>query len=197
MHDESNGTAPADPSTQKATTPWSIYDVDTSDPASELVQRSGATRADIVQISRLMQAMVDLRAAEDEAAANARRCMNLNQTDMRAVQYLIATGNQGIMPTASALAQHLEVSTASVTKMLDRLEKDGHIQRRPHPTDRRALAIELSQDTRDSAMQRVGKTQGRRFYAAARLTPAEREVVIRFLTETADDLHGHSPPGSQ
>ena len=58
--------------------------------------------------------------------------------------------------------------------------------RLPHPSDRRSLAIEVTEDTRRVARQAVGRTHARRFDAAARLTPQEREIVTRFL----DDLAG-------
>ncbi|NKF33888.1 MarR family transcriptional regulator, partial [Pseudomonas sp. BGM005] len=39
-----------------------------------------------------------------------------------------------------------------------------------------------------AAMDTVGKQQAKRFYSAARLTPAERDVVIRFLSDMADEI---------
>lgn len=58
----------------------------------------------------------------------------------------------------------------------------------PHPTDRRALAISITPETHQAAMQTVGRQQAKRFHAAARLTPAERDVVIRFLRDMAQEI---------
>jgi DNA-binding MarR family transcriptional regulator len=38
----------------------------------------------------------------------------------------------------------LGTDTAGMTKLLDRLEDKGLLQRRPHPDDRRAIIIELT-----------------------------------------------------
>ena len=90
--------------------------------------------------------------------------------------------------TAGHLASHLGISTASTTKLLDRLQSGGHITRNPHPTDRRALQISVTPETRRSAHETVGRHHARRYHTAARLTPAERDIVIRFLRDMADEI---------
>ena len=60
--------------------------------------------------------------------------------------------------------------------------------RAPHPNDRRALTITVTEETREAAMQTVGRLQSKRFHAAARLTSEERAVVIRFLDDMADEI---------
>ncbi|WP_336501966.1 MarR family winged helix-turn-helix transcriptional regulator [Microbacterium paraoxydans] len=166
----------------------SIYDVDASDPRSTLVDRSGVAPEDLRQIGRLMEALGGLREAEQRLSQASRRYMQLNETDMRALHYLIVCDNRAVVATPSGIAHHLGVSTAATTKLLDRLEKGGHIRRAPHPTDRRALAITITPETRHAAMETVGRQQAKRFYAAARLSAAEREVVIRFLLDMTEEI---------
>jgi len=165
-----------------------IYDVDVSDPRSELVDRSALSDADVKQISALMSALGGLRDAERKLSEASLRFMKLNQTDMRALHFLIACENTAVTATPGAIATHLAISTASTTKLLDRLERGGHITRAPHPSDRRALAIAITPTTRQSAMETVGRQQARRFTAAARLTPAERDTVTRFLTDMTTQI---------
>lgn len=166
----------------------SLYDVDSSDPNSELIDRSGHSPEDVAQIGRLMVALADLRTAEDLLSEASTRYMKLNKTDMRALHFLIVSANLEELVTPGALAIHLEISTASVTKLLDRLERAGHITREPHPSDRRALSVKITPATHRSALETVGRHQARRFGAAARLSPAEREVVIGFLEDMTEDL---------
>lgn len=177
-------------STQAANTalPPSIYDVDASDPASKLVDRSEMDPEDVRQIGSVMAALGRLREAEQLLSDASLKYMKLNQTDMRALHYLIVAANTGTVTTPGAIAAHLKISTASTTKLLDRLERAGHITRSPHPSDRRALAIAITEVTRESAMNTVGRQQSKRFYSAARLNSAEREVVIRFLDDMAEQL---------
>lgn len=165
-----------------------IYDVEANDPRSALVDRSGVAPEDLQQIALVMGALGELREAEQKLSRASRRYMQLNETDMRALHYLIVCANRHAIATPGGIAQHLAISTASTTKLLDRLEKGGHIVRSPHPTDRRALAITITEETRHAAMQTVGRQQAKRFYAAARLTREERAVVIRFLEDMTQEI---------
>lgn len=165
-----------------------IYDVDVSDPSGELVDRTGMAADDIAQVTALMRALGGLRRAEDALAEASLRYMKLNRTDMRALHFLIACENNEAVATPGALSSHLGISSASTTKMLDRLERGGHITRAAHPTDRRALSIAITPETRRAAMATVGRQQAKRFYAAARLTAPERDVVIRFLDDMAAEI---------
>lgn len=171
-----------------------IYDVDVSDPRGELVDRSGLAEEDVRQISGLMQALGGLRDAEQRLSEASLRYMKLNTTDMRALHFLIACENSGIIVTPGAISTHLGISTASTTKLLDRLERGSHITRSPHPSDRRALAIAITRETRHSAIETVGRQHARRFIAAARLSADERETVRRFLVDmTAEIALGDEP----
>lgn len=174
-----------------------LYDVDSSDPRSTLIDRSGVDPEDLRQIAQVMGALGELRDAEQKLSLASRRYMRLNDTDMRALHYLIVSENRGGTATPGAIATHLGISTASTTKLLDRLEKGGHIRRAPHPTDRRALAISITPETRRAAMETVGKQQAKRFYSAARLTSEERDVVIRFLSDMAQEIAIRDEPWAQ
>lgn len=174
-----------------------IYDVESSDPRSSLVDRSGVAPEDMRQIAQLMGALGELREAEQKLSVASRRYMKLNDTDMRALHYLIVCANRDAVATPGGIASHLGISTASTTKLLDRLEKGGHIRRAPHPTDRRALAITITPETRHAAMETVGRQQAKRFYSAARLSPEERDVVIRFLTDMTQEITLRDEPWAQ
>ena len=110
---------------------------------------------------------------------------------------VFAAGHRGEVFTPGQRAKNGGNSPASVTKMLDRLEAGGHITRQAHPTDRRSQAVEVTPETHVAAREQVGRHHAARFEAARRLTPEEREVVIRFLGGTADDLESSiTPPDS-
>jgi DNA-binding MarR family transcriptional regulator len=165
-----------------------VYDVDSNDPDSRLIDRAHYSKDEIAQISAVMQALGELREAENRLRDASLEYMKLGQTDMRAIHFLIVAENSQQVVTASALAVHLGISSASTTKLVDRLERAGHLTRSPHPTDRRSQVLRITPETRKSAMETVGVQHARRFHSAARLTPDEREVVIRFLRDMAHEL---------
>lgn len=166
----------------------SLYDVNSGDPRSELVDRSGMAPEDVHQITRLMNALSGLRNKEKVLAEASEKYMQLNNQDMRALHFLIVANHRAEVVTPGMLGTHLEMSPASITKLLNRLEKAAHIIRKVHPVDRRAFSIEVTDETRASAMETVGRKQAKRFQAAARLSREERQVVIDFLEDMAREL---------
>lgn len=174
---------------EEGPTVWSrLYDVEKNDPDSTLIDRTELSPEDVRDISTVMAALGRLRDAEQVLSEAGQKYMRLGRSDMRALHFLIVAKNMNTVVTPSAIASHLGISSASTTKLLDRLEEAGHIARAPHPTDRRALAITISDETREAAMQTVGRLQAQRFHAAARLTRSERAVVIRFLDDMTDQI---------
>lgn len=180
----------------------SVYHVESSDPDSILLDRSHLSADDIAQINRLMSALGSLRLAEQRLSEASTKYMKLNQTDMRALHFLIVAHNRGELATPGAISAHLSISTASTTKLLDRLARGGHITREAHPSDRRALVIRVTPETHASARDTVGRQHAKRFTSAARLSPDEREVVIGFIEDMAREISTGSeswasPPDGQ
>lgn len=156
------------------------------DPRQELVDYSGMDEAEIAQIVRVLVGIREWREAEQRLSLRSRSHMKLNETDMKALRFLVVSKNQGQVVTPGSLAEHLSISTASTTKLLDRLESAGHIERAPHPSDRRALMITITQSTHEEVRESVGRSHARRFEVASALSPEDREVVIRFLANMSD-----------
>jgi DNA-binding MarR family transcriptional regulator len=79
----------------------------------------------------------------------------------------------------SALSGALLVATGTMTGRLDRLEKLELIRRVPHPTDRRALEIELTPHGRELVDQAIGEHLAREHDWLSVLTGEEREQLVR------------------
>ena len=166
----------------------SMFSMAASDPHQELIDYSDLEAQDIEEIDALMEALSRLRAAEKALSEASLRYMELSETDMRALHFAIVSENMGSEATPGAIARTLGISSASTTKLLDRLENAGHIERLQHPTDRRALVVRVDPSTRATAMRTIGAQQARRVDAARRLGSAERRIVIGFLEDMASDL---------
>jgi DNA-binding MarR family transcriptional regulator len=182
-----------DPDTRQDAEP-SMMDPRVMDPHQEIVRRAGMDDADVDQVVGVLEALRRWRETERRTSEASRRYMKLGDTDMRALRFIIAMKNHGRVVTPGAIAEHLGITTASTTKLIDRLAVGNHVRRFPHPSDRRSLAIEVTEETRRAARESVGRSHARRFDAAARLSAAEREIVTRFLHDLAgtdqDTDHG-------
>ena len=104
--------------------------------------------------------------------------MDMNATDLAALRMLIMREQRGESVSPHELAEHLRISTASTTKLLDRLTLSGHLERKPHPRDRRARVVVLTQASRDEFYQ----------HFSARLR-AMRGVTERYVERRAQGRH--------
>lgn len=88
----------------------------------------------------------------------------------------------------SALRDRLGVSARTITVLVDGLEKEGFVRRVPHPRDRRATVIELTEAGR-AAHRRVYATHADRAAALfASLAPDDQRDLARTLARLAESL---------
>ncbi|MFF2052199.1 MarR family winged helix-turn-helix transcriptional regulator [Leifsonia sp. NPDC058194] len=172
----------------------SMVDPRIIDPRQELVRHDDLSETELTEVVGVLNAIRDWREAEQRLSFESRSKMHLNETDMKALRYIIASMNAEVAVTAGALAEHLHISTASTTKLLDRLEASGHVVRRPHPTDRRAVTVQITPETHREVRRTMGMQHARRFEVVRALTSAERAVVTRFLTDLSETTLVIAPP---
>ena len=91
-------------------------------------------------IASLRALSTELDRLDDVAA----RRYGLNRTDMRALDIIGRLGP--LAPTD--LARLLGFTTGGTTTVVDRLEDAGFVHRRPDPSDRRRLLVEITDATR-------------------------------------------------
>src|SRR5919202_1858393 len=72
----------------------------------------------------------------------------LGRTDVRALVAIMDAARRGEALTAGRLGEAVELRSASVTALIDRLERVGHVRRVRDPADRRRVTLEMS----DAAM---------------------------------------------
>ncbi len=91
-------------------------------------------RARVRRATELIREFLDV---SEEFEAHVARQLTVNPTDLHAMQHLIMSGP--LSPTD--LARKLDISTAAVTSVVDRLEALDHVSRTQHPTDRRGIVV--------------------------------------------------------
>ncbi|MEJ1089565.1 MarR family transcriptional regulator [Microbacterium sp. Mu-80] len=155
-------------------------------PESDLIDRSGLSDQDVDQCYRVLEALREWQVASRALSEASKRYMKLNESDMRAIRMIIRATEQHQVVTPGDIAREVGISSASTTKLVDRLVAGGHLIRVPHPRDRRTTCLEVTESTRRSAHDTIGRQHARRFSAAAAMTPDDREAAIRFLGALAE-----------
>lgn len=87
-----------------------------------------------------------------------------------------------------ALAELLEVEPITVGRLIDRLEQSGLIERRPHPTDRRAWSLYLLPAAHPLLETLKGIAAQTRAELLQDMSDAEVDEALRLLAKMKDNL---------
>ncbi|HIV56664.1 MAG TPA: MarR family transcriptional regulator [Candidatus Stackebrandtia faecavium] len=163
-----------------------IADVSFFSSDSDLIDHADLSNEDRQQCVRVMEALREWQEAARTLSEASQRYMKLNESDMRAIRMMIRAEKQNQIVTPKDIAREVRISSASTTKLIDRLVAGQHVVRFPHPNDRRTTCIKVTEHTRRSAHETVGRQHARRFTVAASMSPKDRDTVIRFLADLTD-----------
>lgn len=114
--------------------------------------------------------------------------MDMNATDLAALRMLIMREQRGELVSPHDLADHLRISSASTTKLVDRLAASGHVERRAHPHDGRARVISLTELSRHTFHRHFRERLAAMKDVADGYGTQELALVSRFLEEVGDAI---------
>jgi DNA-binding MarR family transcriptional regulator len=134
----------------------------------------------------VLTALRDYRAAEAAMRRRTRSAMRMGETDLLAIRFLLKREGEGRTVSPKDLAAHLGISSASTTVLIDRLVRSGHVERRPHPTDRRALVIAPTIASDDEVRATLGEMHRRMIEVAEALDADDAAAVLGFLERMRD-----------
>ncbi|GAA4195957.1 hypothetical protein GCM10022219_21820 [Microbacterium oryzae] len=138
----------------------------------------------------LVRAIADLRQAEARLARRRQASRSLSELDLSAVRIVVDVANEGRELTPTEIAETLQVSSASITAVLRRLEDAGFAELRANPADRRSkfvVATDVGRSLNDPVADSVTR-------AAVDLTEGERMVVSRFLRRVTEEIDAALQP---
>ncbi|TLP96981.1 MarR family transcriptional regulator [Nesterenkonia salmonea] len=130
----------------------------------------------------LLSLLREYRGAEKAMRARTRKTMNMNETDLLALTFLVRQRSAGRICRQRDLAQALNMTPASTSALVDRLSRDGYIRRAPHPEDRRSVGLEILGETDREVKATLSGMHARMIHATEALTEAERAGAAKFLT---------------
>ncbi|WP_203919875.1 MarR family winged helix-turn-helix transcriptional regulator [Rugosimonospora africana] len=143
----------------------------------------------IVHLLRAVTVSLDAFGARF-AAAN-----GLHPTDLRAIIDLLDAERASVMATPGWLGERLSLNSASVTALVDRLERAGQVRREPHPHDRRRVRLVVSPEAKALGWAFFGPLMSRVVGMLDGYGETELAVVHRFLSETAGIVADVTGPG--
>lgn len=121
----------------------------------------------------------------------------LNRTDVRALVAIMDAARAGRPMTAGALGAAVELSSASVTALVDRLERVGHVERVRDEHDRRRVVLEMTPSAMAAGGEFFGGLQRDLVAAMSSYSDEELAVVRRFLGDMTEVIvrHQRAEPG--
>ncbi|MDR2256682.1 MAG: MarR family transcriptional regulator [Arthrobacter sp.] len=142
------------------------------------------------EVVRLLQ---DVTVASDRYVDAAARLEGLHRTDLHALSAVVRHQDANEPLTISALAQRLDLSAPATTALVDRMERNGHVERQRSERDRRRVTLASTESAR-SAGARLFAPLGRAVSEVAeRYTDEELALVARFLDEAAEAITAAGP----
>lgn len=127
-------------------------------------------------LSRLRDCGAAMQALGARFAAQAA----VHPTDLHALDQLSRCGADA--PTVGELGTVLELSSAAVTGLVDRLERAGHVERFGDPTDRRRVRVRMTESAHTLAGEVFGTYGARLRTALDDFTAEELATVAAFLS---------------
>jgi DNA-binding MarR family transcriptional regulator len=145
----------------------------------------------------VLEALRGYRAAEMAMRRRTRDSMSMSENELLALRLLLRARREAHAVTPMELAKYLGVSTPSVTAMLDRLARAGHVERHPHPQDRRSVVVESTPLAEQRVRETLGLMHRRMMDAVDGMSEEQRAHVVDFLQRmrtAVDDIA--APPGA-
>ncbi|TNH29366.1 MarR family transcriptional regulator [Micromonospora orduensis] len=115
----------------------------------------------------------------------------LNPTDLQALIAVMDAELLGDPITPGRLGEQLNLSSGSVTALIDRLERAGHIRRDRDTADRRKVLLHYADQGAALAMEFFRPLGARTDTVMDRFSEDELEVVQRFMAAMSESIRTH------
>ena len=150
-----------------------------------------AEEQEVPELAEVTVAVQHLVSAARELSARTSRELGVNSTDMAALSLLEQNGPMG----AVELATSLGIRSASVTVLIDRLERAGHAERLRSSADRRRIVVATTPSAHRASLSAVLPTILAIDEISRGLDPDEERVVQRYLAAVTQAMRGSRTGG--
>ncbi len=139
------------------------------------------------------ECIVGIVRAGEAFVALANRALSGYQLSPAARQALAVLDGAGEPLSPTEIARRLIVTTASVTSLLDTLERRGLVERRADPADRRRLLVAITPPAQDLVRQYVPEVVALQAAVMTGIGEEDRQHLIAILTRIREAIAAASP----
>lgn len=136
--------------------------------------------------------LYEMLLASEEAGRVMAAQLGVGVNDATALQRLLTHGPEGPVDLGRALG----IGSAAATILADRLERAGHVERRPHPDDRRRLQLVPTAHAEREAQRVIGPLLLLLQEAVGEFGEQDLVVIGRFLTAVTGKYRAFTQPGT-
>ncbi|WP_144710302.1 MarR family winged helix-turn-helix transcriptional regulator [Curtobacterium pusillum] len=138
------------------------------------------SRVDAVDV---LNALRRYRTAESAVQRRAREALGIGENALLALRLLVDSDEAGRTVNAKDIAEHLDITPASTSALVDRLVRSGHVERHADPSDRRGVILTATGRSMRDVLQVIDQLDSRALQATEHFTSDELAVVTSFLDE--------------
>ena len=139
------------------------------------------------------ECIVGIVRAGEAFVALANQSLNSYQLSPAARQALAVLDGAGKPLSPTEIARRLIVTTASITSLLDTLQRRGLVERRPDPADRRRLLITITPAAQDLVRRLVPEIVVLQASVMRDIPDQERRQFVAVLTRIREAIAAASP----
>jgi DNA-binding MarR family transcriptional regulator len=136
----------------------------------------------VADIARLLRRSMDRRL----------QSLGLTQAQWRAIVHL--SRSEGM--TQAALAERLEIQPITLTRLIDRMESAGWVERRTHPLDRRAVQLFLTPQSQPILAEMHARAAETLSEATRGVSPRAERQLIASLEQIKHNLCAAEAPAA-
>lgn len=149
---------------------------------------------DSTSTMRVMDALARFRVADADMHHRVRTTASLGENELRILGFLLREHRAGRVVKPSEISRHIGVSSASTTALLDRLERQGSVERVSHPTDRRSILIAPTAQAEQEVADLVDAFDQRVRQIADAFDEDGRTAVLSFLEAVTEATESIAAP---
>lgn len=134
-----------------------------------------------VRSAGVVLALLEFQSAESAMRRRTAESIDMGSADLRALQFLLRAQSADRAVSGRELADHLGMTSASVSALLDRLTTSGNVERTRDPANRRSNLVTATREADDQVRETLGGMHDRVSDVIGALSEADAKLVLRFL----------------